>query len=685
MRREQRGIDKKDLQKALKFGTRESGYPRPDGSPTGIYTYKDIMYIVEEATYDEVTSYAIPIVLDPVPLASQAEAAHSLAKAKNDKNPSRWTSNTVLVIDTSGSMKEGDVWGTRDRLGSIWLCVALDFLAHRLESSAAKATDVISMVTLEENPRVVIHEEPTTWTLYNRIVKIYNEKTVKPGGHGPFVPALDTAISLLTRNSNAACAIALLFLSDGKPSDWYLHHEMSRGEWNDHIVEKVKSLAKQFGRRLTFNTLGVGDMDDFVTLERMADAAKDYGAIAHFSNPSKTSIAIGGVFTSLSSTLTATQTEMTDVDTLKQHSVRSVLRESRRKARQPISVVSSEDFYLYNPQRVKRLVYKEWYEDRKVKHTFEETTLQHQMASCVAFSKGPFGEGAERFAYRFFELKDDMRTIVGPPLVAKESRLVLETDTSDERQRWEFVKKFCHTQQLARRLADEFNTTLRNTRRAHRSTPKIAFLDCSVYKLHDHNLGKLSVLVEEKLDDDRWHKWNTNNGYVEGMDAAPDLTEDDVAKAMQDIDLGIIEEGSEEEEESDEEGEEGGAYATVGKGKQKEPVCFSPSEVAQAFSHYTYLATGKKRLVCDLQGVFDESSNVLRLSDPVIHYHSRSGRRQVHGRTDKGESGVGKFFATHKEHCGYLCRLVNRRFWNRRNGGKSNHPDDARRRADPEG
>ena len=681
MRRIQRGIDKKDLQSALKHGMRiPSHIRRKDGSPTALYTYKNITYIVNEATYDEVTSYAVPLKLDPVPLAASAQATHDLVKAQNKSNPSRWTSNTVLVVDVSGSMKEGDVWGTRDRLGAIWVSVALDFLAHRLESSAAKATDVISIVTLEESPQFVVLEEPTTWTLYNKIVDIYNEKTIQPHGHGPFVPALDLAHSLLTRNSNASCAMALLFLSDGKPSDSALNRGMTTEDWNLQIVEKVECLAKQFGRRLTFTAMGVGDMDDFATLESMVDAAKDYGAISHFSNPSMTSVAIGGVFTALSSTLTATQTEMTDVDTLKQHKVKPVNQESRKKANQTISAVSKADFFLYKPQSVERLVYKESVNEARTRTKwFEKAPLQHPRAKGVAFSKGPFGEGGERYAYRFFELKSDMETVVGAPLVAKESRLLLEAEFGNEASRLKFAKQFCSTQQLARRLANEFNATLSTTRRVHRSTPKIALLDCCVYKLDDIQHGKLSVLVEEKLDHEKWQKWNMNNGFVAGMAKSPELSEERIAEAMKDIDLGIIEEGSEEEdseeEDTDDESEEG-AYTKAGS-RQAEQVCFTPFEVAQAFSHYTYLASGRKRLVCDLQGVYDESANLLRLSDPVIHYKSTSGRRRVHGMTDKGEKGVGMFFATHREHCGHLCKLVNRRFrpyknrnHRRNNGGR---------------
>jgi hypothetical protein len=129
----------------------------------------------------------------------------------------------------------------------------------------------------------------------------------------------------------------------------------------------------------------------------------------------------------------------------------------------------------------------------------------------------------------------------------------------------------------------------------------------------------------------------------------------------------MIEE-DEEEEEEDEDDHEGGflPYRSV------DPIEFTPSEVAQAFSHYTYLASGRKRLVCDLQGVYDEKVRLLKFSDPVIHYHNsqRLDRQFVHGRTDRGKKGIAMFFATHHEHCGHLCKLMHRGFRRRR---RTNH------------
>lgn len=99
-------------------------------------------------------------------------------------------------------------------------------------------------------------------------------------------------------------------------------------------------------------------------------------------------------------------------------------------------------------------------------------------------------------------------------------------------------------------------------------------------------------------------------------------------------------------------------------GSRRAPIVFTPSEVAQAISHFSYWATGKKRLICDLQGVYDEKENKLKFTDPVIHYYNRNKdyRRCVHGRTDRGREGMAMFHATHKDYCNKLCFLVNNGF-----------------------
>ena len=566
------------------------------------------------------------------------EFNESLHLVQNDKN--KWNSNTVIVVDTSGSMRRGDVWDTKTRLDAVWQSVALDFLANRLENGEAGLLDVVSIISLGDSSEILIKEHPTSWVLYNKIIEIYGTKSVAPRGHGHYIPSLDVAEELLTANSNSSCAMGLCFISDGKPSD-HTQLAVNKDDVSSLICDRVATLAKKFGRRLQFDAVGIGSSDNFDTLQDMVETAKDYGAKANFLLPSMSSSSLGDMLQSFATSITSTQTEMTDLNTNKQQIVRNINRESRKVAAEKVNYVSEDNFYIYAKNKVKRFAYKEWREERKLCHKFELSQLQNQNAAYVALNREIFGEGSERFAYRFYEVAEDGETIVGKALVAKESRYVVENILDDERSRRKFVETFCKTQQLARRIAVEFNEKLKSLNRVDDSTPGVAFLDCSVYRLNDDYLGELSVLVEERLDERKWHKWNANNGYVDGMDHAPQFSEDGIRAAMSkltDTDLGIIEEGDEEEEEEDTE--------SVNTIENDKAIIFTPGEVAQAFSHFSYWATGKKRLICDLQGNYQEESNMLRLSDPVIHYcnYSKEGRACVYGRTDRGRKVRSFFF-----------------------------------------
>jgi hypothetical protein len=645
-RRLQRGIDQKlDLKTVLEQG-------KIVGCKYGTaYKYKDITYVVKrmKGRLVEVTCYAESIPLKRIQITSEMKKAHHSA-LQNLQDPTCWKSNTVIVVDTSGSMRKADVWGARTRLHAVWMTVALDFIAHRLENGNAGLYDLISIISLGEDSEILVETQPTSWILFNTVVDIYNGRQAVPAyGHGHYIPSLETAEEILTRNKSAACALAVCFISDGKPSDF-----LKGGNMEGSIKESVESMGKRFGRRLTFTAVGIGsNADEFDMLRSMADAAKDYGVQACFALPSMTSAALGDVLTLTATSLTKTQTEMTDLNTLKQLNVRDVMRESRKKAsEEQVLFVSHEEYHLYPNEKSERRVYREWYDDDRRRHdSYDIAPMQDSQTRYVALNKKAFGEGAERFAYRFFEVAEDGKTVLGQPLVAKESRLVLE---GGYRGRAEFVRTFCKTQQLARRIAHEFNDKLNSLRRVDKGTPRVTFLDCSVYELNDTSQGKQSVLVEEKIDHTAWHKWNANNGFVEGMNKAPEFSFDKLRSAMDHltkIDHDAIEEG--EEDEDDETQRTEGEPRIVAKK-------FTASEVAQAFSHFSYYATGKKRLICDLQGVFDEKESVLKFSDPVIHYHNprKAHRRSVHGRTDLSRKGVAMFFETHNDSCGHLCRLV---------------------------
>jgi Mg-chelatase subunit ChlD len=167
LRREQRGIDKKALQAAKTYGAKRKGSNAKNGDPTAVYTYNSIVYVTNEKTGEERTSYALPLELEYVPISSNLQRENNEALQKIKLDEESWLSNTVMVIDVSGSMKESDVWGARTRLDAVRIAIALDFIAQRLQARSACPMDVVSIVTLGggKNSSVIIHEQPCSWVL----------------------------------------------------------------------------------------------------------------------------------------------------------------------------------------------------------------------------------------------------------------------------------------------------------------------------------------------------------------------------------------------------------------------------------------------------------------------------------------------------------------------------------------
>ena len=151
--------------------------------------------------------------------------------------------------------------------------------------------------------------------------------------------------------------------------------------------------------------------------------------------------------------------------------------------------------------------------------------MQDPEASGVAIKKVAFGEGGERLAFQFFEVANDGVTVVGEPLVAKLSRFIeeehempnmeAEVDELGRRSKWaardNFVKKFCERQHKALLIAEEFNVKLGSIKRLDPDTPRVTFLECSVYYVNNEKVGESALLVERKLNG-KFVKWNGNNG-----------------------------------------------------------------------------------------------------------------------------------------------------------------------------
>jgi len=88
-------------------------------------------------------------------------------------------------------------------------------------------------------------------------------------------------------------------------------------------------------------------------------------------------------------------------------------------------------------------------------------------------------------------------------------------------------------------------------------------------------------------------------------------------------------------------------------------------DFAQAFSHFSYVRSGGKIMVVDLQGSLqtnNENTSKFILTDPAIHKRRKAFNRAFNyrrlnfGRTDRGEKGIYAFFNSHV--CNDACRLL---------------------------
>ena len=81
---------------------RQNSNPRPNGDRTAKYTWENIVYITNEETNEEITSYALPVELDNVRITPEMQNAHDEAVNVTLKDKTKWKSNTVIVVGCNG-------------------------------------------------------------------------------------------------------------------------------------------------------------------------------------------------------------------------------------------------------------------------------------------------------------------------------------------------------------------------------------------------------------------------------------------------------------------------------------------------------------------------------------------------------------------------------------------------------
>lgn len=82
------------------------------------------------------------------------------------------TSHSVLIIDQSGSMRTADVPGHHSRSRAVYYTIANEMISKPLLANLISFTDMITVIEMSTNSKVIIYMEPVTWELYNKIVKL---------------------------------------------------------------------------------------------------------------------------------------------------------------------------------------------------------------------------------------------------------------------------------------------------------------------------------------------------------------------------------------------------------------------------------------------------------------------------------------------------------------------------------
>eukprot|EP01041_Mallomonas_annulata_P009129 gene9129-18910_t len=679
-RRTQRDIMKRDLQAAVKYGLKERGFNRPKtGEPRWKYTFADVVYITDETSTNEITSWAVELPLPEVEIETRLETQCNEAKRRLNLNPELITSHTVVVVDMSGSMNESDMNGHRTRSRGVYYNLAEEMVAPRLHpiellgsifsGVSTTYTDVVTLIEMRDGATIVFEKEPVSWILYNKFVAL----AVNNGAssHGNYFPSIKLAFQILLQHSTN-CALCLYFFSDGRPSDRkYSPYAADLGfPYNLYdVVGEGSALLKE---RLTFWSFGFGQAKgDFEVMKQMINIASTFGVKTQFSTSYHDPNVLASSLSSAATSLTATRTMLSCLDTniisgAKTREKTVAAKETYLDDKNNDSSIDWRSFLPSSSFTIRRLVLEFVKVGYNYRAEWKPCAFLHPQAVGVAVSCNYFGEGAERIVYRMSEV-DRFGQPVGEPLVAKESLYKQKRNDLEHLRKWH--KTFVKIQMKSKSLANKFNAKL-SLLGVGKHIPRIDFLDCCVYECDSTSV----FLAERRLSPENYRKWNNNAGGVDGIKRYNLIQCEDLINDFQKIEIGYktvkfppLEKlaESEEEEDDDEEDDDAAEMRFFVNG---EPVrhLAAPStatqllldrvleqDIPQAFSHFTHSHTSRDHLVCDLQGELKlvDGFPTFQLTDPCIH-----SRQQKYGRTDKGLKGFADFFHTHQ--CNAVCKLL---------------------------
>jgi hypothetical protein len=706
-RREQRNICKRDLAAAVKYGVQERGFPHPHtGETRWKYTFAGIVYITDETSTREITSWALELPFDTVTLSDRVLTVHNEGKLRVIEDKSSITSHTIIVVDTSGSMRQSDMNGHRSRLRGVYYALAKEFLEGRLYAKDdqrnfgfhSNYSDVVSLIEFSDTSSIVFECEPCSWVLHNRFVSLSDGERAR--SHGCYFDAIKAAFELLIEYSSSnKCAGQIFFMSDGRPSDKSRNHNIWPNPFPENMYCYIQEQSALYGSRLNFTTYGFGkSAAEFEVLQQMVEYAKLGGAQGSFGFSFQDNEMLRSLISSSQQSLINTRTMLTRIVGNEEHDSRSFDHLKKTSSELDKMQFNHINYDFFNttgsgPQlRITRFErkYQELHTLRGKYHKpilAPAASLQHTAATGFVVSKFFFGRGAERLAFYMTEI-DSSNQPVGEPMVAKTSKADEERKHPSEVKDWH--NKFLNVQHKVEGLAKKFNQRM-DQLGISSSIPRIMFLPCSIYEAHSPITGETKIfLVEPRLHPSLYRKWNSNNGDVDGHRKIneprkvqdlliTEMYEEDIAFRKTAIVHGGLKklQAVNEEDEEDEEVDTDDDFTNQIESNEEESILKGPTflpstkvrelqsriledDIPQAFSHYTYAYSKRELLVCDLQGELQISSGrhpVFRFTDPSIHSQNTGMKKHRFGSTDHGKDGIYAFFRTH--HCNVVCELLN--------------------------
>lgn len=600
-RRELRDITKHDLRTVMKHGTKSKGN-LVNGDQRWKFEFGNTVYITDNSMRKEITCYKKAIEIQPAIITPQMLKNHHQAKQILKNDPQLCTTHSIVIIDQSGSMKKCDVNGFKTRSDAAYGSLALDFIAEQLYQQGDEFfVDAVTIIEMNSTGSIVFHKEPMDWILFNKV--LHRMKAAKPRSHGSYVESIEYAENVINNDLNCFVnlgvddipAFMLVLLSDGAPSD-------KRDEDKIRRRNAVCRLSQRLQSKLTLVGMGIGPIgSDFQQLKSLVDTAKDQGSDGQFIHAGLSSAAISTTLSTMAASMTTTRTELLST---KPKRPRTEKRFNMRK--------SYNDVELVPLRREAKNVSRYRYDSRN-RHPWRKVEFLNRDADGFEVAQEPFGKGAERLAYMFYEIRQKANSSsfekVGKNMVAKDS-IYNEDEQSKER----FHTDFCRSQQKAWDLALQFNREvekaplLKPAKDEVSLPPPINFLQCNVYEYEDRFGVKCALLVEPFLHG-KFTKFSSNNGYVLKGDKFGTI---------------LLEAGE-----------------------------VKLTDFLQAFSHWVYVHSANKLLVCDLQGILDCEGRqpTFRLTDPAICSKDRR-----YGRTDIGLKGIRGFCRTHT--CTAVCKAL---------------------------